>query len=363
MDASSQIPDAPGRSPRPQGAIPHRTHAHRGQERGIAVGAQPDPVVRIARMVASIGIGALVMLLVLVGAVKYLQRDWADKNRRARSQGRQQVVDGTLQETLEQPGRAGRAWVVSRSARERFLSSLAGTGQFRHHWLIQGLATRSTPEERRRAALLDLAENGDSVQVRNLHAALLLKQGDVLQAVHQLRTAERLLPGYAPTLFNRALCAMMTDLPEQALVWLVRYRARFPDEPQAVRLHFNLLVQLDRADDAMEMLDGFLATQPPSQPLLLDAAIQAARMNRVGDAIRYLEIAQRGQPPGVIARIYQSPAFREIRLSPEGTAFAGRLARKARASLAMSPGHPPMTAVSNASAATSLVVPAAPKFH
>lgn len=326
------------------------------------MGAQPDPAVRIARMAASIGIGALVMLLVLVGAIKYLQRDWADKNQRARSLGRQQGAAGVVLEasgTGNQPGHAGQAWRVPRSARDRFLASLSGTELFGHHWLMQGFGAKTTPDERHRAMLLDLAENGDSAQSRNLRAALLLKQGDVLQAVGQLRTAERILPGYAPTFFNRALCAMMIDLPEQALVWLVRYRARYPDEPQAARLHFNLLVQLDRADEAMAMLDGFLSTQPPTQPLLLEAALQAARMERVGDAIRYLETAQKGQPPGVIARIYQSPAFREIRLSPEGTAFAGRLARKARASLGMSPSIQPVVAVSNASA----VVPAAPKFH
>ena len=163
-----------------------------------------------------------------------------------------------------------------------------------------------------------------------------------------------------PTLFNRALCALMSDLPEQALVWLVRYRARFPSDPQAIRLHYNLLLQLDRAPEAMDLLDRYLSTQPPSQPLFLDAALQAAQMNRVQQAIRYLETAQRGQPPAVIARIYQSPAFREIRLSPEGTAFAERLARRARASLARSSTLHPMAP---APAASSPAIPVSPKYH
>lgn len=309
-------------------------------------------------MALTIAVSALAMLLVLVGATKCLQRDWADKNRRARSHGRPPSLQ-TLSAEESRGGTVGHPWIVPPSARNEFLANLAGTPDW-HAWLLQGFAPRQPAGAQRRAMLLDLAEHGDSVQYRNLCAALLLKHGDVLHAVRQLRTAERISPGYPPTLFNRALCALMSDLPEQALVWLVRYRARFPGDPQAIRLHFNLLLQLDRAPEAMDMLDRYLATQPPSQPLLLDAAIQAARLNRVPDAIRYLETAQRGQSPAVIARIYQSPAFREIRLSPEGTAFAERLASRARASLTRSAALHPM-----ASAPTPPPphIPVAPKFH
>lgn len=354
MDARSQHPI----SSASREAIPHRTHSRRPADAPPAVGLQPDPVVRFARMGLSIAVGALAMLLVLVGAVKYLQRDWADKNRRARAQGRPAAAAAPSAASDDARADAGRPWTVPSSARENFLSSLS-SGPSPHAWLVQGFGPGLSPRARRRAALLDLAANGDGVQFRNLHAALLLKHGDVLQAAAQLRRAERIAPGYPPTVYNRALCALMSDLPEQALVWLVRYRARFPSDPQAVRLHFNILVQLDRPGEAMDALDRFLATQPPSQPLILDAAVQAAQMDRVADAIRYLETAQRGQPPAVIARIYQSPAFRNIRLSPEGTAFAERLARRARASLARSAAvHPMAPAELPASRA-----PVAPKFH
>ena len=212
----------------------------------------------------------------------------------------------------------------------RHLDTLAGKEPFPHLWLLSG----TTPDESRRGMLLDLAVNGDGAGARNLHAALLLKRGRVLEAIGELRIADRIEAGYPPTLFNRALCAMMTGLPDQAQSWIARYRARFPQDEQGMRFQFNLLLQTDRTDLAMELLDRFLASQPPSQPLFLEAALQAARMNRVGDAIHYLETARQGHPAAVIARIYQSPAFREIRLAPEGTAFAERLARTARASLA-----------------------------
>lgn len=340
--------------------IPHRTHSHRGEEPSRTVGNQPDPLVRLFRLATSVGLSALLMLVAMVGAMKYLQRDWADKNQRARSGGG--VAAAAPRQPAQDPARTegdGIQWRIPEDARERFLASLGGGERAGHVWLVQGFAGRMAPGERQRAALLDLAEHGDSVQFRNLHAALLLRHGDVLQAARQLRSAERLEPGYAPTLFNRALCALLSDLPEKALVWLARYRARCPEDVQAMRLQFNLLVQLDRADEAMDTLGAYLAKQPPTHPLLLDAAIQAAQMNRVSDAIRYLEIAQKGQAPMVIARIYQSPAFREIRLSPEGTAFAERLAKRARAALARSSAvHAKVEASPSAPR-----IPVNPKFH
>lgn len=361
MDSRFPDSDPPAPSAGSKVPVPHRTHTHRVQD---APGAQPDPLARAVRMAVTIGISALAMLLALVGAIKYLQRDWADKNQRARAQGRTAAVPAAKHAAAGNGTNAaetGHPWKVPAEARERFLGTLAG-GTLRHAWLLQGFAPQTSVQERRRALSLDLAENGDNVEFRNLCAALFLKHGDVLQAVRQLRLADRIAPGYPPTGFNRALCALMTDLPEQALLWLVRYRARFPEDPQAVRLHFNLLVQLDRADEAMDMLDRFLATQPPSQPLRLDAAVQAAQMNRVEEAIRHLEIAQRGQPPAVIARIYQSPAFREIRLRPEGTAFAERLARRARASLARSASVQPL-APSASGKTQPPRTPVAPKYH
>ncbi len=353
--------DVSPNNPSPAGAsqpVPHRTHSRRSQETAGAPGFQPDPLVRLVRMVLTICVSALAMLLVFVGAGKYLQRDWADKNQRARAQTRQPSAR-TAPDFPSDTANAGRPWTVPASSRDAFLATLAG-GPAWHFWLIQGFAPNQPAAARGRAMLLDLAEHGDSAQYRNLCAALLLKHGDAIHAVRQLRAAERIAPGYPPTLFNRALCALMSDLPEQALAWLVRYRARFPAEPQAIRLHYNLLLQLDRAPEAMDLLDRYLATQPPSQPLLLDAALQAAQLNRVSDAIRYLETAQKGQSPAVIARIYQSPAFREIRLSPEGTAFAERLARRARASLTRSAALHPMTP---AAVPSSAAIPVAPKFH
>lgn len=344
------------------GAIPHRTHSHRAQEFSHA-GNQPDPLVRLVRLAAMVGVSALAMLLLMVGAIKYLQRDWADKNQRARSGlGASSSVPRISAPQGDGTPEVGQAWQVPVAERERFLDWLgSGTGGG-HVWLVQGFGAHVNASGRHRAMLMDLAENGDGVQFRNLHAALLLKHGDVLQAVRQLRQAERLEPGCPATLFNRALCAMVNDLPEQALVWLGRYRARFPGDAQAVRLQFNLLLQLDRADEAMAMIGEFLAGQPASQPLLLDAAVQAAQMNRVEEAIRYLETAQRGQPSMTIARIYQSPAFREIRLRPEGTAFAERLAKRARASLVRTSAVQGMSASAEVSP-SSPRIPANPKFH
>jgi tetratricopeptide (TPR) repeat protein len=345
-----------------EGAVPHRAHVRRSGDAPGRPGSQPDPVVRLVRTILAVVVSVGLMLVVLVGAMKYLQRDWADKNQRARSHRRAVPASadgkGDASAAEAEKGRdGGRPYSVPSAVCGRFADSLAGTGAMPHLWLLSG----REPAEERRGMLLDLAANGDGAAFRNLHAALLLKRGRVLEAVGELRTAERIEAGYPPTIFNRALCAMMTDLPDQAQSWIARYRARFPQDEQAMRFQFNLLLQTDRPELAMDLLDRFLASQPPSQPLYLEAALQAARMNRVGDAIRYLETARQGQPAVVIARIFQSPAFREIRLAPEGTVFAERLARKARASLARA-----ATARSPSASAETPVsarMPVNPKFH
>lgn len=339
------------------GAVPHRVHAHRSTEAPGGPGSQPSPEMRLVRTILMVIASLLLMLVVLVGAMKFLQRDWADKNQRARSQRRGVPAVGGVVAAGAGEAAKGAPYVVPEAAGVRFLDSLAGGEPFPHLWLLAG----ADPEEERRGMLLDLAANGDGVAFRNLHAALLLKRGRVLEAVGELRTAERMEAGYLPTVFNRALCAMMTGLPDQAQTWIARYRARYPQDEHAMRFQFNLLLQTDRSDLAMELLDRFLAGQPASHPLRLDAALQAARMNRVEDAIRHLEAARKGQPPTVIARIYQSPAFREIRLAPEGTAFAERLARQARASLARASAVPTSGAAQEAPVAVRM--PVSPKFR
>lgn len=363
MDALPHTPGGDSRSPSKAGPVPHRTHSRHAAEAPGAPGSLPDPLTRLVRMLLAIGTSVLLMLVVLFGAIRCLQRDWADKNQRARAHGHS--VAPRADDAVPPASDAahipfsGRAYLPPATARSRFLSSLAGRVPASHLWLLQGQSPDLDADARRRAMLLDLAENGDGVQFRNLNAALLLKRGDAIQAVRQLRLADWILPGHPPTLFNRALCAMMSGLPEQALVWIVRYRARFPDDEQAMRLHFNLLLQADRPEEAMDELARFLAVQPPGQPLFLEAAVQAARMGRAKEAIAYLETARHGQPAMAIGRIYQSPAFREIRLTPEGTAFAGRLARQARASLATSAGA---TAAGTPAASTARL-PVDPKFH
>ena len=363
MDALPHTPRSDSRSSAKVGPVPHRTHSRHAAEAPGAPGSLPDPLTRLVRMLLAIGISVLLMLVVLFGAIRYLQRDWADKNQRARAHGHSVTTRaGTAVASASDAARLpspGRAYLPPATARSHFLSSLAGRVPTSHLWLLQGQSADLDADARRRAMLLDLAENGDGVQFRNLNAALLLKRGDTIQAVRQLRLADRILAGHPPTLFNRALCAMMSGLPEQALVWIVRYRARFPDDEQAMRLQFNLLLQADRPEEAMDELARFLAIQPPGQPLFLEAAVQAARMGRAQEAIAYLETARRGQPAMAIGRIYQSPAFREIRLSPEGTAFAGRLARQARASLATSTS----ATTAGAPASSTARLPVDPKFH
>jgi len=87
---------------------------------------------------------------------------------------------------------------------------------------------------------------------------------------------------------------------------------------------------MNRPEEALRLLENFLKTQPPEQPLFLEAAMLAARLDQHGNALRYLETALNGNPIQNVIRAYQSPTFRDIRLSGKGDTLAARMAAKAR---------------------------------
>jgi hypothetical protein len=95
-------------------------------------------------------------------------------------------------------------------------------------------------------------------------------------------------------------------------------------------LQSTLLSQLGAQRTALNMIEKFLRDQPPEQPLFLEAAMLAARLGQPDTALRYLETAMNGNPIQTVIRAYQSPAFRDIRLSGNGDILAGRMAEKAR---------------------------------
>ena len=88
----------------------------------------------------------LLMLVALFGAIRYLQRDWADKNQRARSLGHSSaghtdLAAASAVEAHLPHSTAGHSYTVPSDVRLRFLASLAGNAPLSHLWLLQGQAS------------------------------------------------------------------------------------------------------------------------------------------------------------------------------------------------------------------------------
>jgi len=176
-----------------------------------------------------------------------------------------------------------------------------------------------------------MAGSGEDAEMKNDLGAVYLQQKRIKEAVAQFNAAEQIQPGFAPTRFNLALCAISERNPERAIQLLGQYLGQRPTDTTALRLQSTLLSQFGRPQDALHMLEKFLKEQPANEPLFLEAAMLAARLGQNGNAIRYLETAMNGNSIQTVVRAYQSPTFREIRLSGDGEKLSARMADKARA--------------------------------
>ncbi|MDR0994041.1 MAG: hypothetical protein LBN38_05705 [Verrucomicrobiota bacterium] len=286
----------------------------------------------ILRLVATVTGGAAIMLLLLMVAIKYAQRDWSRKNHRARYTS-SSMLGAPVPQPLKDPfASSGWAYSPAPGNGNRYLRHLTRDRFIRNHWVLlaHGLAEGASPQLMLQAIRMAMAAEGDTAALRNHYGALLLQKNRIGEAEEQFRLAHRLRPGDAAVLFNLAMSTLAQNQPAQASQWLSRYLARHPEDAAAVRLQTALLSQFGEYPLALDRLERFLISQPPSQALFLEAAVLAARLGQTGKALRYLEIALNGNPIRTVARTYQSSAFRDIRLSGAGDAFATQLAAKAR---------------------------------
>jgi tetratricopeptide (TPR) repeat protein len=318
-----------GRSAPAANQIPPRQHYR--SARRATIPPQPSLKRHTVRLAVATAIGLGVMLLLLMMAMKYAQRDWSQKNQRARaSRGRSAPgeADGVAVAQLE-PG-----WIypLPATATSRQMRRLAADAHVSNWWLVmgRGLPDRDQPQHVIACLRLAMVTGGETAVMKNDFGAAYLQQRRIRQANGHFLAALQIEPGFPPAQFNLALCSIAERNPAKGSQLLARYLARRPDDTGAYRLQSTLLSQLGRPQDALTMLERFLKTQPPEQPLFLEAAVLAARLGQNGNALRYLETALSGNPIQSVVRAYQSPAFRNIRLSGEGDALASRMASRAR---------------------------------
>lgn len=278
-------------------------------------------------LAAAFGVALMFGLLML--AVRYAESDWSKKNMQARSRHGSLPASATSPTAPPLP-----SWRYTPPPRAvaYTLERLNGDALLPNQWLIlgRGLSNKTDPKLALRTLWMALAVSGESVAMNNDFGVAYLEQKRLTEAVTQFQTALQMQPGFAPTLFNLALCAIAHRNPGEASLWLGRYLGQRPTDATALRLQATLLVQTGRPDEALLLLEKFLRDQPPTQPLFLEAAQIAARLQQNAKALRYLEIALNGHPIQAIVRTYQSAIFRDIRLSGDGDALAARLAKNAR---------------------------------
>ena len=308
-------------------SIPPREH-YRPRRNPLS---PPQPSIRAhtVRLAVATAIGLVVMFILLMLAVKYAEHDWSRKNPRARTHLSSHAATPITEAAA---AAAGWKYELPPNATQRHLERLATDPMSRNGWLILARGLSSKTEARLVIASLRMAMaiDGENAEIRNDLGAAYLRQKRMKNAVEQFDAANQIRPGFAPALYNLALCAISDRNPAAAIQWLGRYLGQRPDDTTALRLQATLLSQMGRHADALLMLEKFLKTQSSSQPLFLEASQLAARLGQTGKALRYLETALEGNPIQSVVRTYQSGAFREIRLSGEGDRLAALMAGKAR---------------------------------
>lgn len=228
-------------------------------------------------------------------------------------------------EALEKSGKSEEAMSRYREALDIWPYLTSVWGQLGRLYL----KTRDYP--RAQIALEKAVENapGEADLLNDLGVAYLY-QGKVEKARNLFDAAMEIDPQYAPSLFNLALCHISRNDRGPARDALVRFLRLKPDDSRALR-ELAFLDALDsHYEDAMESLEKALARAADWPLLYFDAAAVSALMGRPDQAISYLEKAEPLTDPATVYRLYQEPAFREIRLTELGKMFETELATRAR---------------------------------
>lgn len=172
--------------------------------------------------------------------------------------------------------------------------------------------------------------NPGSAELLNDLGVAFLYQGKIDKAVHLFEAAVEVDPDYAASHFNMALCSLTRNDRVTARGNLSRYLRLKPHDARALRENAFLDAMETHYETAMETLEKALREAPDWPLLYFDAAAVSALMSRPDQAVRYLEKAEPLTSPTVVFKLYQEPAFREIRMTELGKMFEKELASRAR---------------------------------
>ena len=135
----------------------------------------------------------------------------------------------------------------------------------------------------------------DSPDQTMARAVALARAGDLRGAVALLERLVKAAPGLVPARYNLALLLLMSGRHAEALPHLGRILARDPAHAEARFSKAKGLLALDRAEEALALLEGFGASDDPE--ILLARGNALRRLGRVAEAVeafrRLAEVAPR----------------------------------------------------------------------
>ena len=218
----------------------------------------------------------------------------------------------------------------------RFRDALDIWPQLTRVWAKLGGAYLETGEFQRAQIALERAAENDpgNPSILNDLGVALLYQNRITQAIELFETVTDMDPQYASAHFNRALCYLAQDDDENAEEALDAFLRLRPNDARALKEKAYLQASRRDYQEALEHLRRALSSAPDWPSLYVDLAATTALMGRADEAINYLDRAEAFTSPSFVYRVYQQPAFREIRLTEAGRSFEERLAERAREMLA-----------------------------
>lgn len=310
----------------------HRTlrNIRRGW-RGEVEGEREREVHQLVMNFVRTGAALVLMVLVLTGAVKYLQGNWHAKNAKARGSG------AAVARPAEAGGgggvsAAGSEWRMRWNGEAEWLSGRKGAQV--PVWMPAAFAAKGNARMAYRGYLLALAGSGKSAErralTRNRWAAWLLEQGRRAEAEEQAEWADAAVPGLPETAWMRMELALLRGDAEDALSWAGRYRAARPDDEAGMRMQLGLLQRAGRSREGRLLLERFLAGKRGDETgLYLQAAVLAMQAGERSAAAAHLRMAAQGNPPMQVLQVLRSPLFEPVAGTVEGKALDRELMRLA----------------------------------
>lgn len=307
----------------------HRTlRSIRQGWRGEVEGEREREVHQLVMNFVRTGVAVVLMVVVLAGAVKYLQGSWNAKNAKARQGG--SAAKAAAAAVPGKSARAGEPWRTRGGEEAVWLSGRKGGTV--PVWMAAAFGSKGNARVAYKGHLLALAGAGKSAQrralVRNRWAAWLLEQGRRDEAEEQVAWAERAVSGLPETARTRMEMACLRGDAEEALRWAGRYRAARPENEYGLRMQMGLLQRAGRTETALRLVERFLAGKRGDETgLYLQAAVLAMQAGEKGKAMGYLKVSAQGNPPMQVLQVLRSQLFAPVARTAEGRALDMELMR------------------------------------